>query len=82
MELHHTDRNTSALKHLGNEAGIEGTMILKLFSTCCLFPDSTDPCATSTTFPTNDLVLEIVMEDDAGNSSNTITSSAIVLLCN
>ena len=66
----------------GSMTGIEGRMTLKLFTTCCRFPDGTPPCLAPEEFPTNNLSLDIQMIDDSGNESNMVTTSLITLLCN
>ncbi len=65
----------------GSSRGIEGEITLRLFTTCCLFPDNIPPCESPRDFPTDTLTLDIFIEDRAGNMSNTITTSPIVLFC-
>lgn len=67
---------------VGAQNGIEGEITLKVFTTCCIFPDSTPPCLAPPDFPTNDLNFDIYMVDAAGNMSNTITTDFITLFCN
>ena len=66
----------------GLQSGIEGELIMKVFTTCCVFPDLTPPCLNPPQFPTNDLSFDIQMIDDSGNKSNVITTNAVTLLCN
>jgi hypothetical protein len=54
---------------------------LRLFATCCIYPDSSIPCTPSTNFPFNELELEIYLVDRAGNVSNTVISDTIYLKC-
>jgi hypothetical protein len=67
----------------GAANGISGTISVKLYTTCCIFPASTGipPCESPSAFPTNQLVLDVYIKDRAGNISNTITSPPIVILC-
>lgn len=65
----------------GIQTGIEGEIILKVFTTCCIFPDNIPPCSNPSQYPTNELSFEIEMFDDNGNKSNTIETGVIVLLC-
>lgn len=62
--------------------GIEGEVTVRIFTTCCIFPENIPPCEAPPQFPENELVLEIFMVDDAGNESNRVLSSPITLLCN
>ncbi len=64
---------------LGN--GIEGEVQMKLFTTCCVFPDGTPPCFAPPQFPTNEISFDIVMIDDSRNRSNVVTTPTIMLLC-
>jgi hypothetical protein len=66
----------------GSDNGIEGTITLLLFSTCCIFPNGQDPCTPSQQFPYDTLRYEIYITDRAGNESNHIFTEPIVLLCN
>lgn len=65
----------------GSSKGIEGTVTLRLFTTCCLFPDGTPPCEAPPNFPTDTMTLDIFITDRANNSSNQITTTPIVLFC-
>jgi len=65
----------------GLESGIEGEIRMKVFTTCCIFPDGTPPCLTPSAFPTNELIFSIEMRDDSGNLSNTIQTDPVILLC-
>ena len=66
----------------GANNGISGEIRLRLFTTCCLFPDNIIPaCEAPREFPTNELLLDIYIVDRAGNKSNTVTSDPITLLC-
>ncbi|MBC7885856.1 MAG: hypothetical protein H7X99_10300, partial [Saprospiraceae bacterium] len=63
----------------GANNGISGTISIRVYSTCCIFPEATGifPCEKTDDFPENDLVLEVYLMDRAGNKSNTVTTSAI-----
>jgi hypothetical protein len=65
----------------GLQSGIEGELRMKVFTTCCIFPDQTPPCLNPPQFPSNNLAFEIQMIDDSGNRSNKITTEFITLLC-
>lgn len=65
----------------GGQTGIEGTITVKVYTTCCIFPDGTPPCLNPSDFPENELSYDIVLTDDSGNASNVITTPSLVLLC-
>lgn len=68
----------------GTGNGISGTITIKLFSTCCIYPEPSGifPCEVSDEFPYNDIALEVFITDRAENKSNTITTPALRLQCN
>ena len=66
----------------GVQNGLEGTITIKLFTTCCIFPENIPPCQAPPQFPSNDLNFDIVMVDDSGNESDIITTPFITLNCN
>lgn len=66
----------------GASNGIEGSVQLKLYTTCCIFDESIPPCSAPNNFPTNNLTLDIQLRDRAGNLSNIITTEMITLFCN
>ncbi len=66
----------------GVSNGLEGDITIKLFTTCCIFPDSIPPCQSPPQFPTNEISFDILLKDDAGNESETITSPVVTLNCN
>lgn len=66
----------------GSANGIEGTIRLVLFSTCCIFDSGNDPCGTDINQPTDEVQYRIYMEDRAGNKSNEILTDPITLICN
>lgn len=65
----------------GIQSGIEGEITMKVFTTCCVFPDGTPPCLAPPNFPTNTLNFEIEMVDDSGKRSGKIITDSIILLC-
>lgn len=65
----------------GATNGISGEITIRLFTTCCIFPDNIPPCESPIDYPTNELALDIFILDKAGNQSNTITTDPIILLC-
>lgn len=69
----------------GAKGGIEGSILLKVYTECCLFPpiDSIPACsAVPDLYPSNVFTVKIKLQDDAGNMSNEVESSPITLLCN
>ena len=80
------DRYTSPeIPELGASNGIRGEVTLILFQQCCEFdinsgyvcsnPNSTPPT------PTDTLLMDIVVLDRAGNESNRIEASPLILIC-
>ena len=65
----------------GASNGIEGSVELKLYTTCCIFDESIPPCSAPPFIPTNELTLNIQLVDRAGNKSNVITTEIITLFC-
>ena len=66
----------------GAQNGIQGEIMIKVFTTCCIFPDMIPPCESPVSFPTNELSFDIQLTDRAGNDSNVVTTQSITLLCN
>ncbi len=66
----------------GSANGIEGTVRISLFTTCCIFPDGSDPCTPSVTSPYDTVQYRIYIMDRAGNKSNEILTDPIILRCN
>lgn len=76
--------NTFGIPHIpaqGSSNGIEGTIFIRVYSTCCLHPVE-DPCTPSVMHPFDQLKYQIYIIDRAGNRSNTIETPAIHLICN
>jgi len=65
----------------GASNGIEGSVQIKIYTTCCIFDDGTVPCDNPLTPMNNELTLDIQLEDRAGNLSNVITTEVITLFC-
>lgn len=65
-----------------NDKALKGEMYIRLFTTCCVFPDNIPPCEVSADHPTNELELEISLLDRARHRSNIIKTPIITLLCN
>ncbi len=65
----------------GASNGIEGTIELKIYTTCCIFEDAIPPCSSPADFPTNEFDLSVQLFDRALNESNIINTEFITLLC-
>jgi hypothetical protein len=65
----------------GAANGISGQLTFTLMSTCCEFPNNIPDCEAPAEFPTNEISLDIFIEDRAKNRSNTVTTSTFTLLC-
>lgn len=61
--------------------GIEAEIELKLYTTCCLFPNNIPPCSVVNDYPRDTLIYEITIEDRAGHISEPIQTVPIILLC-
>lgn len=66
----------------GAANGIKGEMSIRIFTTCCIFPDNIPPCQAPPQYPTNELQYDIILVDRAGNESNTVSTDIITLFCN
>lgn len=65
----------------GTKNGIDGQAQVLFKSTCCIFPDGTPPCKTSSAHPLDSFQLGIYIKDRKDNTSNTITTPYIYLRC-
>jgi len=65
----------------GASNGVEGSVQLKVYTTCCIFEDGTVPCDTPINPTNNEITLDIQLTDRAGNASNIITTEVITLFC-
>ena len=61
--------------------GLQAEVQLKLYTTCCLFPDNIPPCTKTDLYPIDTISYEIVIIDRAGNKSNPVQSPPIILIC-
>lgn len=61
--------------------GISGEIAVRVYTTCCLFPNGQPPCTPSTEYPVDSLVYSIYIEDRANHKSNVIQTIPIKLLC-
>ncbi len=66
----------------GAANGIEGSVELKVYTTCCIFEDGIPPCSSPLAIPRDTLVLDIQLTDQAGNESNIIQTDQIIIFCN
>ena len=77
--------NTFAIPALppdGAGNGVEGTIRILLFSTCCIYTDGNDPCTPNVNVPMDTIQYKINIVDRAGHVSNDIFTTPIILLCN
>lgn len=61
--------------------GISGEIAIKVYTTCCLFPNGQTPCTPSSQYPVDSLVYGIYIIDRGQHKSNIIYTPAIKLLC-
>jgi len=76
--------NTFGIPEIPQEGagnGVEGEIRILLFSTCCIYPDGSDPCTINENFPVDSLRYRIYIKDRAGHVSNEIVTPTITLLC-
>jgi hypothetical protein len=71
-----------ALPQDGAGNGVEGTIRILLFSTCCIYNDGNDPCTPNPDIPLDTVQYKIQITDRAGHVSNEIVTTPIILLCN
>jgi len=60
---------------------ISGTIRLRVYTTCCIFPQGIPPCTSPAQFPLDSLSFEIYIIDRAGNESDRINSPYLYLKC-
>ncbi|MEO6190813.1 MAG: hypothetical protein ABIO44_11085 [Saprospiraceae bacterium] len=65
-----------------NGKPIEGELLVRLFTTCCLFPNNIPPCSAPPQYPFDTINYEIYIKDRAGNESNHIVTESVQLRCN
>ena len=69
---------------LGASNGIKGQISVRLFTSCCVFPDSLglDPCNPDLPpFEYQQVVYEIYIKDRAGHQSNVLQTPPIYIKC-
>lgn len=72
---------TPKLPDEGYKGAISGNIQIRLLSTCCIFPDDIPPCSAPEQYPSNELSLGITLTDRAGNTSDTLITPPLTLLC-
>ena len=65
----------------GTGNGINGEMILRLYTTCCKYPDGSIPCVPSSTYKTDTVRYKVWIFDRAGHKSNELQLPDIYLDC-
>lgn len=70
-----------AIPEEGASNGVEGVVRILLYSTCCIYPDGTDPCSVHPDYPLDEVQYKIYIRDRAGNKSNEILTTPITLIC-
>jgi hypothetical protein len=65
----------------GTGNGINGEMTLRLYTTCCKFPNGQLPCETSDIYRTDTLRYKVWILDRAGHKSNELNLPPIYLDC-
>lgn len=68
---------------LGASKGVSGEVAIRIYTTCCIFPDpNIPPCESPDQHPTDTLTIDLILKDNSNNISNVITTEPIILLCN
>lgn len=62
--------------------GLDAELRILTFTTCCIYPNSLPPCSVQAEYPADSLKYEIWLVDRAGNTSNSISTPYIRLVCN
>lgn len=65
-----------------NGRSIKGDIQLRLYTTCCIFPNNIPPCTAPSQYPFDTIVYEVFLTDKAGNKSNRVISPPVILRCN
>lgn len=65
----------------GSGNGIEGTIYIRMSTTCCIYSSGQPPCSPSTIEPTNTLSYTLFIKDRSDNESNRLVTPDITLLC-
>lgn len=66
----------------GSGNGINGRIRIKLYTSCCIYPDGFPACQPYAAYPTDTLVYQLYIKDRAGNESNRISLPPLILRCN
>jgi hypothetical protein len=66
----------------GSGNGISGKIRLRLYTTCCIYPDGIPACQPNPGHPTDTVVYRLYIKDRAGHESNHIELPPITLYCN
>jgi hypothetical protein len=70
-----------AIPQEGAGNGVEGEVRIVLYSTCCLYPDQSQPCIPHPQYPLDTIQYRIYITDRAGHKSNEILTEMIILRC-
>lgn len=75
--------NVDPIDEIGVENGISGEFQLRVYTTCCDYPDFVNafPCEPTNEYPVDTLLLETYIVDRAGNESNRAQIAPIYLRC-
>ncbi len=74
---------TPEIPDQGTGNGVKGTMMIKVFTICCTYPENIPDCEPNPPieYSFNELSFDITLTDRAGNASNTITTPTLQLQC-
>ncbi|MBK9272437.1 MAG: hypothetical protein IPM48_12665 [Saprospiraceae bacterium] len=83
------DRRTGKLQDsyklpdLPNSDGkpVSGTIKLRVFNTCCIFPQGIPPCSSPPQFPNDSINYELYLVDRSANQSEKIQTPFLSILC-
>jgi hypothetical protein len=70
-----------AIPQEGAGNGVEGEVRIVLYTTCCIYPDGSDPCIPNTQYPLDTVQYRIYITDQAEHKSNEILTRPIILWC-
>ena len=79
--LFHDQFKSPLIPKQGSNNGIVGEVTIRLFTTCCLFPEGIPACDNPPQYPYDTLSFEIFVVDRAGNESNHIVTEDLILIC-
>lgn len=88
-DIYLIDRRTSIIQDayklpdLPESSGksVNGTIKLRVYNTCCLFPLGIPPCSSPVQYPKDSLSYDVFIEDRAGNKSPIIQTPFLYLRC-